>query len=86
VKRRVPGTNIRWREDVVCNVEFSSAAQGSRDDLAVAWSDHQTADFVQQRLARPRLELTPEIVRSAQNGDVHRVFEVRLANDAAVAV
>src|SRR5262245_30599315 len=32
------------------------------------------------------LELAPQIVRAPQNGNVHRMLGVRLANDAAVAV
>ena len=66
--------------------ELRGAAERARHELSVARSDHQTADLVQQRLARPNLELAPEIVRAAQDRDIHRMLEVRFANDPAVAV
>ena len=66
-------------EDLVRQAVHASAGEGSSDDAAVWRTEHQSAGGLDQSLAGVTLELRPQLVRAAEERDVCRVLEVRLA-------
>src|SRR5439155_11182105 len=53
---------------------------------ALGWTDEQPAGQVQQPRLTVSFELLPEVVRALHQRNVRRLLEVRLADDARLAV
>src|ERR1051326_1126711 len=58
------------------------AAAGSAHQRRVARTDHQTASFQEEMLTRFFFQIDPELIRTLDEGDIERVFEIRFANDS----
>ena len=62
------------------------AATRALDQRAARHTDHHAAGTLQQRGAGKQLELAPAFEGALDHRHVDRVFEIRLADDARVAM
>ncbi|MCG3121440.1 MAG: hypothetical protein ALAOOOJD_04532 [bacterium] len=62
------------------------AVAGASDQNAFRWADHQAAGLQKKLLACFPLQRRPIFVGALHDRHVHRMFEIRLANDARLAV
>src|SRR5688572_12241872 len=62
------------------------APKGAAHERSFLGPDHQPSGRLHQGRSSTFLELPPEVVRAPDQRDVHRMLEVHLADDAAVAV
>lgn len=65
---------------------LAGTAERARHEHSALDAYHQTAVDVQQLLTGFRAQLIPELVRSLKERHVHRMLEVHLPDDAAVAM
>ena len=73
-------------QQFVREIMQARACQCPQDDVAVRRADHQTASLGEQRLARLRLQIGPEVVGALDEGHVAGVFHVGLTDDARAAM
>ena len=65
---------------------LARAAKSTGDDLGFGRSEHEAAIEIQQRLAGPHFEIAPERIGAEKQGNVGRMLEVGLPDDAGDAV
>jgi hypothetical protein len=83
---REPTSDLRRVEELVGEVPRLGAQPAAGDGAAFFRPDHQTAGLGEQLLTGGGLEFAPKLVSAEQQRHVRRALEVRLADDAALAV
>ena len=65
---------------------LANASQGTGYDHPVDRTDHQAASDFHERCLAHFLEIAPQLMGPLHQGHVQRMLEVRLPNDATIAV
>ena len=86
LKRGESLVNLCRSQNFVRQIVLTRATQRARHDHSARRSNHEAASDLYQGFSATLLQLTPKVVGSLDQGDIERMLEVRLPDDATVAV